>query len=542
MSSDFSDSSPSPANTPTPEPNPTPTPITSTPCPASKPTQGKKPVSIVWQHFTKLEGGDPNNLQAKCNHCGKMYGCHYRKHGTSQLKVHLEEQCKKSPVLKSLVENGQSRLNFKMTDGSSGAMGPTLKGYTKYNPDECRRKLARMIVMDELLFQFVEGKGFQEFVQELEPRFVLPSRHIMANDIKKMYIRDKDVLNGQLAGLVVCLTTDTWISIQNMNYMSLTVHFVDIDWVLYKKIIKFCQITDHKGETIGKALEAAIKEWGLEKVLSVSVDNALKDVDDSVARVRMAMKWVRSSPSKLEKFKVAAKATGITSKKGLCTDVPTRWNSNFLMLEAAQEYKTAFQLLGDEDIQYVKYFDEHGGSRKPNDDDWMAVSTFVDFLGLFYDVTLNISSSLYPTSPWFCQQICRVKEELEDMRRGSNEKMRGMTVTMMLKYDKYWGDLTRMNIFLYVDVILDSRLKVLGLLYALELVHDQAQNGLEIFGPENATGPKVQKGGAGRLTDCPPTPISTCQPLHCGHGGLAHGIRGETTEGNGNNGELTMGE
>ena len=55
----------------------------------------------------------------------------------------------------------------------------------------------------------------------------------------------------------------------------------------------------------------------------------------------------------------------------------------------------------------------------------MVVSTFVDFLGLFYDVTLNISGSLYPTSHGFCQQICRVKEELEDMRRDSNEKMRG---------------------------------------------------------------------------------------------------------------------
>ena len=139
----------------------------------------------------------------------------------------------------------------------------------------------------------------------------------------------------------------------------------------------------------------------------------------------MAMKFVRSSPFRLEKFKIAAKSVGITSKRGLCTDVPTRWNSTFLMLEAAQEYKAAFQLLGDEDIQYVKYFDEHGGSRKPNDDDWVVVSTFVDFLGLFYDVTLNISGSLYPTSHGFCQQICRVKEELEDMRRDSNEKMRG---------------------------------------------------------------------------------------------------------------------
>jgi len=27
----------------------------------------------------------------------------------------------------------------------------------------------------------------------------------------------------------VCLTTDTWTSIQNLNYMSLTTHFIDED-------------------------------------------------------------------------------------------------------------------------------------------------------------------------------------------------------------------------------------------------------------------------------------------------------------------------
>jgi len=39
------------------------------------------------------------------------------------------------------------------------------------------------------------------------------------------------------------------------------------------------------------------------------------------------------------------------------------------MLEAAQEYRLAFALLGDEDNQYVKYFDDHGRLGKPVDDD-----------------------------------------------------------------------------------------------------------------------------------------------------------------------------
>ena len=319
-----------------------------------------------------------------------------------------------------------------------------------------------------------------------------------------------------MADQFVCLTTDTWTSIQNFNYMSLTVHFIDCHWTLQKKIIKFCKITDHKGETIGKALEAAIKEWGLTQVLTVTIDNAssndvalghlktylreanktilggeclhvrcaahilnlivtdgLRDLHDSIARVRTAVRWVRSSPSRLDKFKVAARSAGLTSKRGLCTDMPTRWNSTFLMLEAAQEYKLAFTLLGDEDIQYVKYFDDHGGLGKPVEDDWEIVTNFVEFLRLFYDVTMRLSGTLYPTSNIVCQQICRVKEELDDMVAGGHIRMREMSLIMRTKYDKYWGDLTKANILLYVAVVFDPRYKLDGMIFGLGLAYGQ---------------------------------------------------------------------
>ena len=45
---------------------------------------------------------------------------------------------------------------------------------------------------------------------------------------------------------------------------------------------------------------------------------------------------------------------------------------------------------------------------------------------------------------------------------------------MRVKFDKYWGDLTRLNILLYVATILDPRLKISGMLYGLRLAYDQA--------------------------------------------------------------------
>jgi predicted nucleic acid binding AN1-type Zn finger protein len=39
--------------------------------------------STVWEHFTKLEEGDPNDPKSKCNYCGGLFSCHPRSHGTS---------------------------------------------------------------------------------------------------------------------------------------------------------------------------------------------------------------------------------------------------------------------------------------------------------------------------------------------------------------------------------------------------------------------------------------------------------------------------
>ena len=79
---------------------------------------------------------------------------------------------------------------------------------------------------------------------------------------------------GELKGRRVCLTTDTWTSIQNINYMVVTAYFIDDDWVLHKRVINFCVILDHKGDSIAKLLEDCLLEWGIEKLLTITVDNA----------------------------------------------------------------------------------------------------------------------------------------------------------------------------------------------------------------------------------------------------------------------------
>ena len=123
--------------------------------------------------------------------------------------------------------------------------------------ERLRMALARIITADELPFRFVEHSGFIDFMAEVEPRFEIPSRVTIVRDCLKLYIREKESLRKVLmAGQRVCLTTET--SIQNLNYIYLTAHYIDVDWVYHKKILNYCLVPDHKGETIGRVVESCL--------------------------------------------------------------------------------------------------------------------------------------------------------------------------------------------------------------------------------------------------------------------------------------------
>jgi hypothetical protein len=49
---------------------------------------------------------------------------------------------------------------------------------------------------------------------------------------------------------------------------------MDSDWNLYKKILNFFQVLNHKNETIQKALESCLTDWDIDRVLTIILDNA----------------------------------------------------------------------------------------------------------------------------------------------------------------------------------------------------------------------------------------------------------------------------
>ena len=158
----------------------------------------------VWDHFTKIEGGDPQDNRTICNYCQKSHACDTKRNGTSILCHHLTS-CKSYPS--NLEDPNQKILSFKgRKDGECDSF--LVK---TFNKEACRAALTRMIIKDELPFIFVEGEGFREFWVESCPKFDLPSWIAIARDVYQLYLEERKKLRSLFLNnnVMVSLTTDT---------------------------------------------------------------------------------------------------------------------------------------------------------------------------------------------------------------------------------------------------------------------------------------------------------------------------------------------
>ena len=58
-----------------------------------------------------------------------------------------------------------------------------------------RKVLAKMIILDELPFRFVENQGFRRFCNVFQPNFNIPSCFTIAKDVSRIYFEEKDKLS-----------------------------------------------------------------------------------------------------------------------------------------------------------------------------------------------------------------------------------------------------------------------------------------------------------------------------------------------------------
>ncbi|KAK8363600.1 hypothetical protein V6Z12_A03G173300 [Gossypium hirsutum] len=362
--------------------------------------------------------------RAMCNTCDVTYTMESTSGSTTNLNNHLKT-CLKRP--RGNTSNPkQSELAFVKVSQETTDLSTWV-----FDKDAVRKALVHMIIVDELPFKVVKGDGFKYFLSIACPRFSLSSRWTIRRDCLDLFNSMKSVMKNCFEKDIsrVCLTTDTWTSLQRISDMVLTAHWVDDEWRLQKRIINFFPI----------AIEKCLRDWGIERVFTITVDNAsansvaieylkkkfnhrnasvangkfthmrcvahilnlivqydIKDASVSVDRVRGAVRYIRASPSRLTKFNQRVKEETIDSKAQLCLDVPTRWNSTYKMLKVAEKYERAFESYVRDDHNF--FLDLTAGDGVPTFDDWEIVQRVIKVLEPFYHLTLKVSGSLHVTS------------------------------------------------------------------------------------------------------------------------------------------------
>jgi hypothetical protein len=376
----------------------------------------------------------------QCLHCKRNYAI-VASGSTSHLKRHLNEVCL---VYKKLVAQ-QKKLNLQPSKSmvDEKLLGPLLMNPSaKYDHKRQREATAHWVMMYEHPFNIVEDEGFVFMMKCCNVSYEKISRKTLKNDCDVVYEAERKKLKSTLRAVhKICLTTDLWKSqSQKIEYMVLTGHFIDADWVLQKRILSFVHVPPpRRSVDIADAIFKCLKEWGIEnKIFSVSVDNAayndrclkelqvlfsrhrnlvldgklfhvrccahilnllvrdgIERITEIIEKVRESVKFINHSEARLRTFSQIVQQLKLGGKK-LILDCPTRWNSTYQMLSVAMQFKEVFPHFQDREPRYTTL---------PDEDDWKKVEKVSKLLKVFNAVTNIIYGSEYPTANLYLAEV-----------------------------------------------------------------------------------------------------------------------------------------
>lgn len=342
--------------------------------------------------------------------------------------------------------------------------------------------IGRMMCLDNRPFSLVEDRGFTEFVKFLEPRYVLPSRKHFSNTvIPQMYQECRDNVNKKLdEAEYISLTTDMWTSTANDDYLSLTAHFVDSNFVLQHlniEVIPFPELS-HTGNNLCNFITQTLREWKLHtKVVAIVRDNARnitsgletsefehlsclahtlqlvvkdgllnnKNVNNLIANGRRIVGHFKHSCKATKELKKAQDILQMKKHK-LIQDEPTRWNSSLHMLERLLEQKQSVSLAST-----VLQLPVNLSSA-----DWALMAHVVAILGIFNQATLAVSTQSVTAS----EVVPIINSTAEELRKPapSGSGVQGIKNDLLAAITLKYSDVEE-NMLYSVATLMDPRFK-----------------------------------------------------------------------------------
>ncbi|PLW31889.1 hypothetical protein PCANC_22752 [Puccinia coronata f. sp. avenae] len=477
------------APTPTPTPLEKPNETLTQPTVKSNPTSGseavnhvqkkRKTTSNIWTHFKPI--GEGEQKRANCRHC--------------QINMSAKSSCGTMHLWRHLERCGPFKTSSQQTLIQSSATN-TSDTLWMFSQKASRELLTKLIIADERPFTSVEHPIFKQLIASLQPKFKLHGRTTLKKDVMDMHQEMKSTVSREIAEANrISLTTDLWTSSNQTPFMVISAHFISADWTLNKRIISFKMLPPpHTGLAIADQLLASIMEWKiLDKVMSITVDNAssndvaiarvlsilrdkshlpphldgkffhvrcaahiinlvvkdgLKTLSPAITKIQNSVRHIKASPSRKHQFKEMIKSNNIKQQALPSVDVPTRWNSTYLMLKSALPYRDAFNSLSIHDSSYHDL---------PTYDEWEEIILMKDFLSLFNTATLKLGMTRHPSAHMLYSNMTSIDKLLKESLKSSALNIPGIVEPMQEKFNKYWKN---METFAGINLVFDPQYKL----------------------------------------------------------------------------------
>ena len=459
--------------------------------------------SLVWEHFT-IEAVSGGATRACCKLCKQTfaYSSGSKIAGTSHLKRHITlGSC---PIIK----NQEHKLALTPAvgtdnDGEGTVERPSKRRYrytgyanAAFDQDRSCSYLAKMIILHDYPLHIVQQPAFTTFIDSLQPRFRVVDVETMEGEVYAVYQKEKENLTQAFSTMPgrISLTIGLWTTSQTLGYVSLSGQFIDSEWKIHRRMLNFMMVSSpHSENALSEAISASLSDWNMkDKLFTITLDNdcsshdiysanlrdylsnknnlmlkgqlfvvrcyahilnavaqdVIASIHGVIYNIRESIKFIKASPSREEKFAEIALQLEIPSTKTLCLDVTTQWNTTYLMLLAALDYKQAFSTLETSDDNY---------NEAPSAEDWKKVEAACNYLKLLYDSAHSIMAAANPTSNLFFHEAWKLQLELSNATGHEDPVFSSIAKDMHERFDKYWKDC---NLVLAIAVVMDPRFKM----------------------------------------------------------------------------------
>jgi uncharacterized protein YchJ len=389
--------------------------------------------SRIWTYFVSKEGGK----KAQCLLCtndSRVFAT--TNSATSQLWDHLNASHHKEwEKLELLQIKKQKEDNTKQL---------TLHQMNQQGLNEHMEKaIVKYVVQNHISFASIDSETFHGLFSIFH--YTPPSLRTLVTLVDKyaLNIRIKLASLIQNSTQTIALTTDGWTDNANHRFLSLTAHFIDVDWKLQSRCLDIIELDEaHTGEVIEEIIKERLQHYIVHdkkiiiNVASITTDNGanmlkavrlttwngiecfahtlqlcIKDsLDGEEHGIFTSLLYkIRKYCSRIHKSSTAQRILIDIQKQNspdlrplvFIMDVKTRWNSTYLMLERLKRIGSVsvsefanrffFPILLSRLILFRNKLEDL------SHEEWKEIFTLIDFLKPFYEITQELEGDQYPT-------------------------------------------------------------------------------------------------------------------------------------------------